>query len=211
MPHPPLHQSGYYAADVASSLLGTGRAARLYRALVREQRVARDVVSYAFPLVTGASLLLVWATGYPEAVPEALEEAALEQMEGLPTGRRRGGPGGGGDRDPLGPQPGTGGERADLLGMFTTWFDDPERLNSEMERVRAVTPGEVRGFAAARLGPDNRAVVTYVPGGAMSADARDARTSGPGRAPQLRLSGRDRGRWATAWGSGWPGCPGSRR
>ena len=33
------------------------------------------------------------------------------------------------------------GERADLLSMFTTCFDDPERLNGEMERMRAVTPG----------------------------------------------------------------------
>ena len=55
------------------------------------------------------------------------------------------------------------GERADLLSMFDLYFDDPDRLNREMDRLRAVTPEQIRDFAEARLGPDNRAVVVYEP------------------------------------------------
>jgi predicted Zn-dependent peptidase len=131
---------------------------------VRERRVAKDVVSYAFPLLTGASLLLVWATGYPGASPEKLEEALAQEIEGLvaaesheveravavsETDLVRG-------LEPV-------GERADLLSMFNLYFDEPERLNQEVDRLRAVGVEDVRRFTADRLGPDNRAVVTYVP------------------------------------------------
>ena len=54
-------------------------------------------------------------------------------------------------------------ERADLLSMFTLFFDDPERLNREMDMIRAVTPADVRSVAERWLGPDNRAVLAYEP------------------------------------------------
>src|SRR5690606_26728089 len=54
-------------------------------------------------------------------------------------------------------------ERADQLSMYTQLFDDPERINTEVDRIRAVTPQLVRDFAARYLGTDNRAVLTYVP------------------------------------------------
>jgi zinc protease len=161
---PPYTSEAHYAADVASTVLGTGRAARLYRSLVREQRVAKDVVSYAFPLVTGASLLLAWATGYPQTTPDDLEGALVREMEGLATV----------DASEVERAVALTDtqlvrgleqvkERADLLGMFTTHFDEPERINTEMERIRSVTPEQVRAFAEERLGADNRVVIHYVP------------------------------------------------
>ena len=56
-------------------------------------------------------------------------------------------------------------QRADLLSMFELYFDDPNRLNTELDRLRAVTVDEIRAFAKERLGPDNRAVLTYEPKG----------------------------------------------
>ncbi len=53
--------------------------------------------------------------------------------------------------------------RADLLSMFELYFDDPGRINRELDRLRAVTVDQIRSFAADVLGPDNRAVLTYVP------------------------------------------------
>ena len=47
--------------------------------------------------------------------------------------------------------------------MYTTIFDDPDRINTELERVRAVTTADVRAFATQYLQADNRAVLTYVP------------------------------------------------
>jgi predicted Zn-dependent peptidase len=55
--------------------------------------------------------------------------------------------------------------RADVLSMMTTLFDDPARINTEIDRYRAVTTSDVREFAGAFLGADNRAVLTYLPKG----------------------------------------------
>jgi len=163
---PPYSEDGFAVAEVARSVLGTGRASRLYRRLVRERRVAKDVTTYAFPLLTGAGMLLTWATGYPGGKPEELEAALAGELEGLvdvasdeveravavtETDLVR-------SLERV-------AERADLLSMFDLYFDDPGRLNTEIDRLRAVTPEQVRAFAAERLGPDNRAVLSYVPGG----------------------------------------------
>ena len=48
--------------------------------------------------------------------------------------------------------------------MFTLFFDDPDRLNHEMDRIRSVTPADVHAVAERWLGPDNRAVLAYEPG-----------------------------------------------
>ena len=161
---PTYTDGGFYAADVAGSVLGSGRASRLYRSLVRERRLAKDVTSFVFPLTSGAGMLLAWATGFPEGDPEELEAALVAEMEGLASVT---------DREieravaltetALVRQIEQVGERADLVSMFDQLFDDPGRLNGEIERLRAVTPGDVSTFAERFLGADNRAVLTYVP------------------------------------------------
>ncbi len=161
---PTVLDPGFHAVEVAGALLGSGRASRLYRTLVRERRVAKDVIAYVFPLVTGASMLLVWATGYPGADPAALEGALVEQLEALATV---------GEEEVARAVALTDtrfvrtleqvAERADLLSMFTLLFDDPDRLNREMDRIRAVTPADVHAVAERWLGPDNRAVLAYEP------------------------------------------------
>ena len=57
-------------------------------------------------------------------------------------------------------------ERADTLSMFETLFQDPGRINTELERVRSVSAEQVRQFAAQYLGADNRVTLVYVPKGA---------------------------------------------
>ena len=161
---PPFVDEGFHAVEVAGALLGAGRASRLYRTLVRERQVAKDVMAYVFPLITGASMLLVWATGYPGADPATLEGALIDQLEGLATV---------GEEEVARAVALTDtrfvrtleavSERADLLSMFTLFFDDPDRLNQEMDRIRSVTPAEVRAVAERWLGPDNRAVLAYEP------------------------------------------------
>jgi predicted Zn-dependent peptidase len=55
------------------------------------------------------------------------------------------------------------GERADQLSMYTTIFDDPGRINTELGRLRAVTAEQVRSFARTYIHRDNRAVMSYLP------------------------------------------------
>jgi len=163
---PPYTTDAFYEADVAVEVLGTGKASRLYRSLVREKRLAKDVVSFAFPLRTGAAMMLCWATGYPDVGPEVLEEALLEEVQGLGSVE---------DAEleravamsetQLLSRVEKVGERANLLSMFELYFDDPGRLNHEIERLRAVDVEGLRSFAEEYLGPENRAILTYVPEG----------------------------------------------
>ncbi len=164
---PPYTDEGFYAAEVAASVLGTGRASRLYGSLVRDRRIAKDVVTHAFPLTTGSSMIMLWATGLPSVTPEELETALDEELQGLVTV----------SEDEVAravalteTQLVRGveqvGDRADMLSMFDRYFDDPARLNSEVDRLRAVSPGDLKLFTEGFLGTDNRAVLTYVPKGA---------------------------------------------
>ncbi len=163
---PPYTSPDFGVVEVTRGVLGMGRASRLYRRLVRERRVAKSVVTYAFPLLTGASMLLVWATGFPDGDPTALEQAMSEEVEALADVGQR-------EVDRAIALTETDlvrtlehvAERADLLSMFDLYFDDPGRLNRELDRLREVTPDQIRRFAEQRLGPDNRAIVTYVPEG----------------------------------------------
>jgi predicted Zn-dependent peptidase len=161
---PPFSDEAFPAADVIRGVLGTGRASRLYRRLVRERRLAKDVVVYAFPLLTGASMLLVWATGYPGSSLEELERVVADEVAGLADVSAEEA-----ERavalmeTDLVRRAERVGERADLLSMFELYFGEPERLNREVERLRAVTPERIRDFAEARLQPRHRAVVTYEP------------------------------------------------
>jgi zinc protease len=149
---------------VARALLGMGRASRLYRRLVRERRVAKSVVTFVYPLLTGASMLLTWATGYPETDLDTLERAMSEEIEGLAGADQ-------GEVDRAISLAETDlvhsleriATRADLLSMFDLYFDDPGRINRELDRLRAVTVEQVRAFARERLMEDNRAVLTYLP------------------------------------------------
>jgi zinc protease len=154
----------FYAADVASSVLGGGKASRLYRRLVREERIAKDVVSFVFPLTTGAGMFLIWATALPGQDPEALEQRLSEELDALAHVEDS-------EADRAVTLTETrlvrgieqAGERADLLSMYDQFFDDPSRLNGEVDRLKAVTTTQIESFATRYLGEDNRAVLTYVP------------------------------------------------
>jgi len=154
----------FAVAEVSQALLGMGRASRLYRRLVRERQVAKGVVTYVYPLLTGASMFLVWATGYPGGDPEELERAMIEEIDALAEAQQS-------EIDRAIALTETDlvralertAERADLLSMFDLYFDDPGRLNRELDRLRAVTLDQIKDFAGTRLVADNRAIVTYQP------------------------------------------------
>jgi zinc protease len=162
---PAYGQDDFFPADVAANLLATGKSSRLYRTLVREQRLAQSVVAFAFPIVTGSAMLVIWATANPGVDVSKLEQALWNALEPLATQ----------------PQPDeieravTGiesrqlialqrvGDRADQLSMFATLFNEPERINTELDSYRTVTSDDVRRFALEYLRRDSAVVLTYLP------------------------------------------------
>ena len=157
---------GWDALEVAVDLLGTGRASRLYRALVREQQVAQDVTVFAFPVIGGAAIFTTWVTARPGVGHEALEAALFAEIDRLAEA----GPGDD-ELERVRNLHAAGvessleriGERADRLSMYACLFDQPERINAEVSRYAAVDAARVREAMAASLRPDNRVVLTYLP------------------------------------------------
>lgn len=161
---PTFDDPAFHAADVAGDILGRGRASRLHRSLVLERRVAKDVAAHVFPLMTGAAMMLVRATGNVGLDPRELEAAVAEEIDGLRAVSEEEVA-----RAVVMAETAILGQlevvaqRADLLSMFATHFGDPERISTEIDRLRAVTPEAVEALVEARLGPRNRAILTYVP------------------------------------------------
>jgi zinc protease len=168
---PPYGSDEFYSADVAAHVLAHGKSSRLYRSLVRERRMAQNVVAHAFPVVTGASLLVMWATANPGIDPMDLEAALWSEIDDLARGVRaeevaRAVTGIEAHQQIALQQV---GERADQLSMFATLFGDPGRINTEVEAYRRITPGRVQAFAADHLGRDASVVLSYVPARAREA------------------------------------------
>ena len=163
---PPFGTDGFDALEVVVDLLGTGRASRLYRALVREQQVAQDVSLFAFPFVGGATTFNMSVTARPGIGHEALEQALFAEVDRLAAE--------GPSDDELERVRNLHAanvesslervsERADQLSMYACLFDEPERINSEVSRYLAVDAARVGEAMAATIRPDNRVVLTYLP------------------------------------------------
>ena len=162
---PPYGDDRFYAADVAAHLLAGGKSSRLYRSLVREQRLAQSVVAYAFPIVTGAAMFVIWATANPDVDPEVLERALWREVEGLreevPAGELSRTLTSIEARHVIGLQ--QVGERADQISMFATLFGDPGLINSELDRYRAVDADSVARVAASYLNREGAVTLHYLP------------------------------------------------
>jgi predicted Zn-dependent peptidase len=162
---PPYGDPRFYAADAASNLLANGKSSRLYRSLVREQRLAQSVVAFAFPIVSGAAMFVVWATASPGVSAEVLEAAVWAEIQAIgdeidETELRRVVTGVEA-RQIMGLQ--QVGERADQMSMFATLFDEPERINTELDEYRKLQVEDVSGFAREFLRADRAVVMTYLP------------------------------------------------
>src|SRR4051794_35210355 len=171
------------AVEVGAQILAGGRGSRLYHRLVRDQRIAQDVVAFSFPLVAGHSIFAGWVTARPESDAATVERAYLEELERMAS------------------EPVTEDELArakaliesaelgavsrmedvaDRLSMYATYFDDPDRINGQLGRYLAVDAAQIQAVAASVFRPDNRAVVTYVPAGGNGTGTGNGTGNGTG-------------------------------
>lgn len=163
---PVLGSDGYYAASIASAVLGLRTGSRLEQSLVRKQRVAAQASAFTYDLAKGSDLLVVDAVAHPGVSIEQLEAAVLAELDLihehgvsddevarvlalLETGYVTGMQG--------------AGERAEQLSRFATYFGDPHLVNEQVNRYRATSAADVSALTRERLGPDNRALLIYVP------------------------------------------------
>ncbi len=162
------------AADLALTVLGGGESSRLHNRLVRHDRTAVAAGFGMLRLAGAPSLgwLDVKASGGAEIaeIESAVDEELRRFAEEGPTPEEMERAQAQLEREWL-DQLATVGGRADELCRYAVLFGDPQLALTATARVLAVTAEEVREVAAARLRPDNRAVLVYEPTEAPAADA----------------------------------------
>jgi predicted Zn-dependent peptidase len=168
---PPFGTDAFDALDVSADILGSGRASWLYASLVREQRLAQDASVFVFPIVGGASMFTLWVTARPGVTPDTIETATLAEIDRLASD-------GPTDADldrvrNLHAAHAAGAlerisERADRLSMYACLFDEPQRINAEVQNYADVDGPRVSAALRESLRADNRVTLTYVPAEAAS-------------------------------------------
>ncbi|MCX2969524.1 pitrilysin family protein [Streptomyces sp. TRM70308] len=154
------------AADLALTALGGGESSRLYNRLVRRDRVAVTAGFGMLRLAGAPSLgwLDVKASGDAsvEAIDSALDDELARFAAEGPTPEEMERAQAQLEREWL-DRLATVGGRADELCRYAVLFGDPQLALTAVQRVLDITPQEVQAVAAARLRPDNRAVLVYEP------------------------------------------------
>lgn len=163
---PVFGSDGYYAASLAAAVLGLRTGSRLEQSLVRTQRVASSASAFTYDLAKGSDLLIVDATAHGDVSVEQLEAAVLAELDRIHQH-------GVTDAEVARARAlietsfvmslQSAAERADQLSRFATYFGDAQLANEQVARYQSVTAADVCKLARERLGPDNRALLIYVP------------------------------------------------
>jgi zinc protease len=165
----PVLRPGDAEADVAAQILAGGKASRLYKSLVYEQKIAQDVGAGQYSLTLG-SVFEINATAKPGHSAKEIEEAIDAELEGFvangPTQEElTAAKNAILSRIVMGLEKlGGFGGVADRLNYYNHHLGDPGYLNQDLERYAAVTVSDVQAFAASALRRDARAIVHAIPG-----------------------------------------------
>jgi predicted Zn-dependent peptidase len=154
------------AADLAVTVLGSGMSSRLYNRLVRHDRTAISADFGMMRLAGAPSLgwLDVKASGGTEVpqIEAAIDEELARLGEDGPSPEELERAQAQLEREWL-DRLATVAGRADELCRYAVLFGDPQLAFTAVGRILDITAEEVTSVAAARLRPDNRAVLVYEP------------------------------------------------
>ena len=162
---PTFGEPEWYSADLLSAALTGGKTSPLYRQLVYERQIAQDVSAFVLPTELAASFVVV-ATGRPDTDLAELEEIVHGAIETVASGKLRSA-----DlaraRNKLvtsfSDQLQALDDRADLLSLFTTYFDEPQRITSEIERYLGQSAEDLASVARDRLTPEKAVTIRVIP------------------------------------------------
>jgi predicted Zn-dependent peptidase len=171
---PPANSPDSAALDVLSDILSTGRSARLNQSIVREKQLA--TATFAGNQDTrGPGLYQVAAIVAPGKTPDSVEAALDDEIEKVKNGpiaaweiekaqnamRRQQA------------QAVTSSlERAVQLGEYALFYNDPNLINTRIDKILKVTPADVQRVARTYLTKENRSVIVTVPKAAAKAGAQ---------------------------------------
>jgi zinc protease len=170
---PALFSDGDAELDLIGEVLSSGKTSRLYRSLVYEQRIATEVAASQNSRELGSFFQIV-ATAAPGRTLAEVERSISKEIAALI------------DR---GPTPvelerclaqaeahflfrlqtvGGFGGKSDQLNAYNVFLGNPGYFESDLERYRSATAGQLRAAAAKWLVPDKRIVLSVVPRGRVA-------------------------------------------
>jgi predicted Zn-dependent peptidase len=128
--------------------------------------VASSASAFTYDLAKGSDLLIVDATAHGDVSAEQLEAAVLAELDLIhehgvtetEIARARAL-----IETSFVTSLQSAAERADQLSRFATYFGDANLANEQVARYQHVTAADVTQLARERLGPDNRALLLYLP------------------------------------------------
>ena len=154
----------FYALQVLSSALQSGQSSRLYQKLVKEKEMATGVGGFADEK-RGTGALYISATYKPNVKTEDVEVVIYDEIERI---KREGIA----DWEVQKAKNATrrnyiGGllsslSRANSIGQYAVYYNDPNLINTRLDKVNAVTKEDVMRVANKYLKPANRTVVVTV-------------------------------------------------
>jgi predicted Zn-dependent peptidase len=168
----PGNTPDFYALRILSSVLQGGQSARLYQKLVKEKELVTDVFGYVDEL-RGPGAFYITAILRPDKKVEEVEAAIYEEIERL-------------GKEPIADwelrkarnavqlaiidSSQSSLARAIIIGKYAVIYDDPNLINTEMEKTIAVTKEDVERVVNKYLRPTNRTVVITMPKGKSATD-----------------------------------------
>ena len=162
---PKFGDKDWIAADLLSNVLAGGKASRLEKALVYDQQIAQDVVTFAWPSET-TGMFVVWATAKEGVSIERLEAALDTEIQKvvrngvteaeLRRARNQ-------VQTAYAQQLSEFATRADLINNAATFFNDPTLVNRWLDRYASTTRGDVQSVVSRYFLPTNRVTVHFVP------------------------------------------------
>lgn len=153
-----MHDEDYLAGSVLASIAGDGRSAQIYEALIRRRQIASSV--YVYPDVREHTSLLTFMViaATPEISCEELSEALHQEIsrmadEGISSREL------GKARNSLTTSFAytiqTAAGAADAVTAQTLFWNQPERVNSILDRYTALTEDKITDFMRETLRNDN--------------------------------------------------------
>ncbi|MDP6300005.1 MAG: pitrilysin family protein [SAR202 cluster bacterium] len=191
-PTGPMFDSDHAPLDLMASILGDGKSSRLYRTMVHDRQIAREVrvEHYAQEIAGEFSIQVTANPGHSLDELETVIAEELELMKSEPPAaeelaraktrietshvmqlERFGGFGG----------------RADQLNYYNTLCGDPGAINTDVQRYLDVTAEDIHQVSATIGGNQVKLVVNPEEAREVAATTID-RTSAPDAAPEPRFS-----------------------
>ena len=161
----PGNTADFYALQVLSASLQSGQSSRLYQALVKDKQLVTSVGGF-MDEKRGTGALYISATlktgGKPADVEAVIyDEIARLQKEGIADWELQKAKNNTRRNFINGLQSSL--SRAVSMGQYTVYYNDPNLINTRLDKVNAVTRADVQRVADKYLTASNRTVVVTIP------------------------------------------------